>query len=269
MGKRRHRAKAKPKPKTSLLRKFIHWFLELLKWFLSFLAGGVITAFCPGIFEACKVTIENTSSTFRQKIVDFRYVSAAQCDLHDLSALAFVLVVIIFLALLWMLLVQTHLRLRDMTRDFENRKEKERLLGKIKSGKEPLPPPNNLDAIRADNSKRIAYLSRKLPLCRWVSKCQLYAIIVGTFYFVPSMLLMLDSHFLVRSFQRNCTVIRPYVSETEMDVLKLKWIIMQSKADYLAIKDELATYRERIQMYSAVAPEEEIVGGDSGIDGEK
>lgn len=265
MSKRRHRAKAKPQPKTSLLRKFIHWLWELLKWFLSFLAGGIITAFCPGIFEACKVTIENTSSTFRQKIVDFRYVSAAQCDLNDLSVMAFILVVIILLAFLWMLMIKTRLQLNDMTRNLESRKEKERLLGKIKSGKQPLPPKNDLDAIRADNSKRIAYLSRKLPLCRWVSKGQMYAIIVGTFYFVPSMLLMLDSHFLLRNFQRNCTVIRPYVSDTEMDVLKLKWIIMQSKADYLAIKDELAAYRERIQMYSAVAPGDEIVGGDSGI----
>lgn len=269
MGKRRHRAKAKPKPKTSLLRKFIHWFLELLKWFLSFLAGGVITAFCPGIFEACKVTIENTSSTFRQKIVDFRYVSAAQCDLHDLSALAFILLVIIFLALLWMLMIKTRLQLKDLTRNLENRKERECLLEKIKAGKQTLPPQNDLDAIRSDNSKRIAYLSRKLPLCRWVSKGQLYAIIVGTSYFVPTMLLMLDSHFLLKNFQRNCTLIRPYVSETEMDVLKLKWIIMRSKADYLAIKDELAEYRERIKMRSTVGQGNESAAGHIGINGER
>ena len=261
MGKRRHRAKTKPKPKASLLRKIIHWLWELFTWLLGLIAGGLLTSFFPGVNEALKTTIENTSITLGQKFLDFRYASAARCNVSDLSMLASCWVTYMFVVLLWMLLARTIRHVRDTESNLEARKDKASLLDKIKSAPQAARAEIDLKAIQAENNRKIKYLGNILPRNRMVFKVQLYVTVIGSIYMILIMLLLVDSHFLLTSFQRKCTMIRPYITENEFNILNQRWVLIESESDYLALVKQIVEYAER----SALPPSLPTATGESGI----
>ncbi len=65
------------------------------------------------------------------------------------------------------------------------------------------------------------------------------AIIVG---------LLTENYFWISRFQRNCTAIRPFISDKEYYQLNRAWVTMTSAADYHAIEQQVNNYSKRIDL---------------------
>ena len=50
-------------------------------------------------------------------------------------------------------------------------------------------------------------------------------------------------------FQRECDILRPYMSDSDYHRLIRQWTMMTAQTDYLAIEKQLAKIRGQIELY--------------------
>ena len=63
--------------------------------------------------------------------------------------------------------------------------------------------------------------------------------------------LSLISYGLLKQGRLNIIRVRPFISELEYHQLNRQWVMMKSKADYLAFKQQIEEYNQRAEMDEA------------------
>lgn len=93
-------------------------------------------------------------------------------------------------------------------------------------------------------------------------------LVISTGYLMIFTFLFIESYYWSRQFQKECTALRPFISDNEYHKLNRQWVTMTSRADYLAIKQQLAEYNKRIDLEKRAELVNEIFRARAAAQGE-
>lgn len=207
---------------------------------LTGIISSLLTAIIIGIYHWILVTAPTASAGIWGKIVNLYYTTAAQEQENSASVMLLsILVGILFGIIVFPLsdALKNHQDIKDLQKAvglLENENTSKTATSKTEELFKKKPLKDEVEDLRKMNKKfvisGIAFLLLGLII---VSSLYAFAIAPSTLY---------------NRFRRDIIQIRPYVEETNVIMLKSKWVSMRSKEDYLEIYSSINAIKTEYQL---------------------
>lgn len=211
-----------------------------------FLGTGILNSFFGNFFDSCSQVMNNASIGFWKKAVDLYYVMSAKAELTDASLEVFVIFCAMLIGVAWILQGIFMSSIDDWKRVLKDI---------IKTG-------NEIDSANGDTDEAVDWKAKREELitrnrqlrnrcetnivkCRKEYRRMTVVVACIIIVFLLNISLTVFTYNKVKDFRQSVSVIRPFITDSELYALNRQWVLMTSKADYEKIIETLTEYAKR------------------------
>jgi hypothetical protein len=219
------------------------------------IAGGVwcgkqvLAVALRPIFDSWGIALQNTSLSALQKLASMKYIAASKYNMTDIFVGPAFVVVFAFLTWLWQSQIQLTKLHRDLKNALATNRKREARFKCLDSARTSGRAQEELRELQEDNLKEHQKMERDIRIVHAVKWSTGLLLLLSSIILIVSISFSLSVYTFKGRFERDCEILRPYMSDSDYHRLIRQWRLMTSKADYLAIEKQLEKVRGRIELY--------------------